>query len=142
MNRARHGSTVTVHYIGTLDNGRIFASADEANPLVFAIGADQVFPALERAVLGMRAGETKNVLIPAGEAFGPRRAENIVTVVRSHLPPDRDLRPGQRLRVEFGGTKERVMLVTEVGEETVVLDANHPLAGHDLTFALRLDRVE
>ena len=142
MNRARHGSTVTVHYIGTLDNGRIFASTDEATPLVFAIGADQVFPALERAVLGMRAGETKNVLIPAGEAFGPRRADNIVTVARTSFSPDRELRPGQRLRVEFGGTKERVMLVTEVGEETVVLDANHPLAGLDLTFALRLDRVE
>jgi FKBP-type peptidyl-prolyl cis-trans isomerase 2 len=142
MNTARHGSTVTVHYIGTLDNGRIFDSADEANPLVFVIGADQVFPALERAVTGMRAGETKNVVIPASEAYGPRLAGNIVTVARTSFPPDRELRPGQRLRVEFGDTKERVMLVTEVGEDTVVLDANHPLAGLDLTFALRLDRVK
>lgn len=141
MKTAKEGSTVTVQYIGTLDNGRIFDSTTDEQPLVFTIGAGQVFPALERAVVGMRAGETKNVVIPAVEAFGPRLAENILTVPRDNFPVDREIRVGQKLGIEFGA-KERVMVVTAVTGETVTLDGNHPLAGLDLTFALRLDKIE
>lgn len=142
MKTATEGSTVTVHYIGTLDNGRIFDSTSDDHPLVFTIGVGRVFPALEREIIGMRAGETRNVVIPAAEAFGPRLPENILTVGRATLPTDRELRVGQKLQVEFGAGKQRVMVITEVTEETVTLDGNHPLAGLDLTFALRLDKIE
>lgn len=142
MATAEHGSTVTVHYIGTLDNGRIFDSTQDREPLVFAIGADQVFPALERAVIGMKVGETKNILVPAADAFGPRLKENIIRIERSEFPSGQAVTVGRNLSIEFSGGKARVMKVIEVTESEVTLDGNHPLAGLDLTFALRLDAVE
>jgi FKBP-type peptidyl-prolyl cis-trans isomerase 2 len=82
MKRAQIGSSVTVSYIGTLDNGRIFDSTEEGGPLTFTIGNDQVFAALEQNIIGMASGETKNILIPAAEAYGPRLDENIIKVKR------------------------------------------------------------
>lgn len=142
MSHAHHGSTVTVQYVGTLDNGRTFDSTTEEAPLVFTIGSNQVFPALEQAVLGMGVGETKNIVIPAGDAFGPRLKENVIKVDREHFPAGKEIKAGQKLSIEFSGGKARVMLVTEVTEVEVTLDGNHPLAGLDLTFALRLDGIE
>ena len=141
MANVHHGSTVTVQYVGTLDNGRTFGSTTEEAPLVFTIGSNQVFPALEQAVLGMHVGETKNVVIPAGDAFGPRLKENIIKIDREHFPAGKEIRVGQKLSIGFSGGSERVMLVTEVTESDVTLDGNHPLAGLDLTFALRLEGV-
>ncbi len=139
--QARQGDTVTVRYIGTLDNGRIFDSAEEP-PLVFTIGAGQVFPALEREVIGMQTGDTKTFVIPSGDAFGPRLEENILRVGRDAFPGRREPVVGEKVRIEFRGGVERVMLVTDVTETTVTLDGNHPLAGLDLTFALTLDAIE
>ncbi|MBI1922578.1 MAG: FKBP-type peptidyl-prolyl cis-trans isomerase [Geobacter sp.] len=141
MKRAEHGDTVSVHYVGTLDNGRIFDSTTDENPLVFTIGANQVFPALENEVMGMKAGEAKNVVVPAAEAFGPRLKENIIEVGRESFPAGKEISVGQKLRIEFNGNRDRVMIVTEVAETAVTLDGNHPLAGLDLTFALRLDVI-
>lgn len=141
MATATEGATVTVHYIGTLDNGRIFDSTQDREPLVFTIGADQVFPALERAVIGMKVGETKNVLVPAADAFGPRLEENIIRLERAAFPAGQPVTVGRKLSIEFKGGKSRVMTVTGVNESEVTLDGNHPLAGLDLTFALRLDAV-
>jgi peptidylprolyl isomerase len=142
MKQAQHGDTVTVRYIGTLDNGRIFDSATEENPLTFTIGAGQVFPALEREVAGMRAGETKTFVISAAQTFGPRLEANILRVERGSIPGAREPVVGEKMRIEFSGGIERVMLIAEVSETTVTLDGNHPLAGLDLTFALTLDAIE
>jgi FKBP-type peptidyl-prolyl cis-trans isomerase 2 len=136
------GSTVTVSYIGTLDNGRIFHDTATHGPLTFTIGADQVFPALERAVIGMAAGEVKNVVLPPEEAYGPRRPENIITVARETFPAGKAVAAGQKVSIEFSGGVSRLMLVTAVSTTEVTLDGNHPLAGLELTFALRIDRVE
>ena len=141
MKKAAHGDTVTVHYIGTLDSGRIFQRTDEGEPLVFTIGDGQVFPALEREIVGMGEGETRNIVLAAEDAYGPRRQENILTVARSMFPADREIPVGAVLRVEFGGDAERVMRVVAVTETEVTLDGNHALAGQDLTFALRLEKV-
>ncbi|MSM39847.1 MAG: peptidylprolyl isomerase [Geobacter sp.] len=141
MQRARIGSTVTVQYVGTLANGRIFDSTTDEEPLTFTIGANQVFPALEQAVDGMAAGEVRNIVVAAADAFGPRLQENIIRVERSRLPAEKEIRVGQKLGIQFAGGQERVMLVTEVDENQVTLDGNHPLAGLDLTFALRLDGI-
>jgi peptidylprolyl isomerase len=138
MRQARHGDTVTVKYIGTLDSGRIFDSATEESPLVFTIGGGQVFPALENEVAGMRVGETKSFVIPAEHAFGPRREENILKVGRAALQAGREPVIGEKVRIEFSGGVERVMLIVGVADETVTLDGNHPLAGQDLAFALTL----
>lgn len=142
MIRATLGSTVTISYIGTLDTGRIFYSTEEQGPLTAVLGADQLFPALEQALIGMCAGEVKNVVLSAAEAYGPRLKENILCVARHAFPADKDITTGQKLSIEFTGGTSRVMVVTNVDENGVTLDGNHPLAGQDLTFALRVDTVE
>jgi FKBP-type peptidyl-prolyl cis-trans isomerase 2 len=140
--RAAAGDTVTVRYIGTLDDGRIFDRTDEGEPLVFTLGVGEVFPALEAAVVGMAPGEAKNVHLPAAQAYGPRREENLLTLGRELFPAGRQLRVGEKLSIEFGVGEARVMRVLRVDEAEVFLDGNHPLAGCDLTFALRLDAIE
>lgn len=142
MKRARRGDTVTISYIGTLDSGRIFDSTDEHGPLTITLGSDQVFAALEAAVIGMAVGEAKNIVIPAAEAYGPRREANIIKVRRELFPAERELRIGEKLQLQFKGGVERIMLILAADEQEVTLDGNHPLAGCDLTFALRLDAVE
>jgi len=138
----RPGSTVTVNYIGTLENGRIFHSTDDDTPLTFILGAGQIFPALEEAVMGMRSGEVKNIVLSAEQAYGPRRKENIITVARHLFPAEREIMIGQKLGIEFKGGGTRMMIVTSVDESGVTLDGNHPLAGEELTFALRVVNVE
>jgi peptidylprolyl isomerase len=142
MKQAETGHTVTVSFVGTLDNGRIFQSTDESGPLIFKIGSDQVFPALERSIIGMRAGEVKNIVLNAKDAYGPRLKENMISMPRQSFPAGKEILIGQKLSIEFKGGASRVMVVTEIGEESVTLDGNHPLAGLDLTFALRLDHLE
>jgi len=142
MVRAEIGNSVTISYIGTLDNGRIFHSTDEHGPQTFTIGAGQVFPALEQALIGMRPGEVKNILLTAAEAYGPRLQENIINVARETFPAGKEILVGQKLSIDFKGGASRVMMVTALDEVDVTLDGNHPLAGLDLTFALRLERVE
>jgi len=139
MQRVHTGSTVTVSYIGTLDNGRIFHSTEEHGPLRFTIGNNEVFPALERAVRDMAVGETRNLTIAAAEAYGPRLEANIIKVKRELFPAERELRIGEKLQLQFKGGVERIMLILEADDQEVILDGNHPLAGCDLTFALRLD---
>lgn len=138
MVRAKPGDTVTVQYIGTLDNGRIFDSRSEEDPLTFTIGNGQVFPALEKEIAGMKVGEVKNIVIVAADAYGPRLEENILTLKRTMFPADREVRVGQKLSLQFRGGAERMMLVTGVTGSEVTLDGNHALAGLDLTFALKL----
>jgi FKBP-type peptidyl-prolyl cis-trans isomerase 2 len=142
MKRAETGSNVTIRFIGTLDNGRIFHSTDEHGPQTLVIGDGQVFPALEQALIGMRAGEAKNIVLTAEEAYGPRLQENIIQVARQSFPAGKEVVVGQKISIEFKGGTSRVMVVTAVSADQVTLDGNHPLAGLDLTFALCLDRVE
>jgi FKBP-type peptidyl-prolyl cis-trans isomerase 2 len=142
MVRAKIGDTVAVHYIGTLDNGRIFDSTQEVGPLCFTLGAGEVFPALEAAVVGMAAGEVKNIQIPAAEAYGLRRRENIKVLRRQKLPPGAEPRPGQKVQICLASGRELSMRVMAVSEDAVTLDGNHALAGLDLTFALRLESID
>lgn len=139
---AQAGDRVTIHYIGTLDNGRIFDSADGDNPLSFTIGQGEIFPALEEAVIGMKVGSANNVEIPAEKAFGPHRKENMISVPRSSFPAERELRVGEKISLTFGDGEERVMRIVKDENGEVTLDGNHPLAGLDLTFALQLVEVE
>jgi len=140
MKRVQAGDTVSIEYIGTLDNGHIFHST-EGNPLVFTVGADQVFPALEQAVLGMAVGEAANVPVPVAEAYGPRLEENLLRVDRALFPSGRELRIGEKLQIEIGGAP-RQMRIRAVDDSTVLLDGNHDLAGCDLTFALQVVAIE
>jgi FKBP-type peptidyl-prolyl cis-trans isomerase 2 len=142
MRRAKSGDMVTVHYIGTLDNGRIFDQRDMDQPLTFTVGAGEVFTRLENEIVGMAVGEVKNICLLAEDAYGLRLDANLLKVSRDLFPADKELRIGQKLNVELGGTMQRMMRVRTVDEETVTLDGNHDLAGCDLTFALKLVTIE
>lgn len=138
MRRAKSGDMVTVHYIGTLDNGRIFDQRDMDQPLTFTVGAGEVFSRLENEIVGMAVGEVKNICLLAEDAYGLRLDANLLKVSRDLFPADKELRIGQKLNVELVGKMQRMMRVRTVEEETVTLDGNHDLAGCDLTFALKL----
>ena len=142
MRRASKGDRVTVHYIGTLDNGRIFDQRDEDEPLTFLLGAEEVFPALESEVVGMAVGEVKNIHLNAEQAFGVRSDENLLKVSRELFPVGRELRIGQQVKIELAGREQRLMRVRKIEEQDVLLDGNHDLAGCDLTFALKLTAIE
>lgn len=139
---AQTGDRVTIHYIGTLDNGYVFDSADDDNPLSFTLGQGEVFPALENALIGMKVGTANNVEIPAAQAYGPHRKENMVRVPRSQFPADRELRVGEKISLAFADGEERIMRVIKDENGEVTLDGNHPLAGLDLTFALQLVSID
>ncbi len=142
MQRAQPCDRVTVHYIGTLDNGRIFDQRDADQPLMFTIGAGEVFPALERSIIGMRVGEVKNIYLAAEQAYGLRRDENLLKVSSQLFAADRELRIGQKLSLDLIDEEQRIMRVRAIHEHTVLLDGNHDLAGCDLTFALQLVAIE
>jgi peptidylprolyl isomerase len=139
--QAKQGDTVKVHYTGKLDDGSIFDSSREGDALEFRIGENSIIPGFEQAVIGMRPGESKSMRIPVAEAYGPYQDELVEEVERAMLPEDMEPEVGLRLRARRPDGLEIVLTVTEVGAETVTLDANHPLAGEDLTFDIELVAV-
>ncbi|MBN2645007.1 MAG: FKBP-type peptidyl-prolyl cis-trans isomerase [Desulfuromonadaceae bacterium] len=141
MKTARKGDRVSVHYIGTLDNGRIFDTRDEDCPLLITLGAQEIFPHLEQAIIGMRPGEVKNVILKAEQAYGLRVTDNFLRVARDLFPEQPPLKPGQKLNLQFKDGGTCAMRVVQVEPEQVLLDANHDLAGCDLTFALKLEAI-
>ena len=141
MSAAKQGDTVRVHYNGTLKNGTQFDSSREAEPLEFKIGEGRIIPGFESAVVGMAPGDSKKVEIPSNEAYGPRREELTQEVDRSRLPSDLEVQQGMQLQASGPNEQPLVVTVAEVKPESVVLDANHPLAGEDLTFDIELVEV-
>ena len=141
MSKAKSGDTVKVHYTGTLQNGAQFDSSAEREPLQFTLGEKKVIPGFEDAVLGMSVGDTKTVTIPAAKAYGPRNEEAVQEFPRSALPEHLELSIGLRLQTETPDGRPTLLTVTELTEDTVTFDANHPLAGEDLTFKLELAEI-
>lgn len=140
MSKAKAGDTVLIHYTGTLEDGSVFDSSRGRDPLEFTLGEGQVIPGFESAVTGMEVGEEKTVTIPADDAYGPRRDELMLTVDRAQFPPNIQPSVGQQLQMSQGN-ESFVVTVRDVQDGSVTLDANHPLAGEDLTFALELVEI-
>ena len=138
--RAGRGDTVRIHYTGTLDDGSVFDSSRGRRPLEFTVGSGQVIPGFDAAVTGMAPGEEKTVTIPAAQAYGDRREDHEMTVERAQLPDDIDPVVGDQLQMS-DGQNQFLVRVSATTKETVTLDANHPLAGKDLTFALELMEI-
>ena len=139
MAPVKQGDTVQVNYTGKLSDGTIFDSSIGRHPMQFTLGKGQLIAGFEKAVLGMAAGDKKTVVIPFAEAYGPRQdSASMVEVERKNLPPDLDAQIGQRL--ELTQEDDSTVLVTVIGasETSLTLDANHPLAGKDLTFEIEL----
>lgn len=138
MASAQTGDTVRVHYTGTLDDGTVFDSSLGQDPIEFTLGLGDVIPGFDRAVIGMNAGESKTVIIPAAEAYGPRNDEMLQPIPRSAIPAEIELAEGMVLHAEAPDGNHLSFTVVEIADEQVLIDGNHPLAGQDLTFALQL----
>ena len=134
------GKTVKVHYKGTLEDGTVFDSSEGRDPIEFEIGAGNVIPGFETAVGEMAVEETKSVTIPSAEAYGDVNEDMIGMVPRSSLPEDIEPEVGMVLSMQSPDGEMPVRIV-ELDEENLTLDANHPLAGKDLTFELTLVEV-
>ncbi len=141
MVQAKHGDTVRVHYTGKLEDGTLFETSIERTPLQFTVGEGQIIPGFEKAVIGMNPSESKTTKVPVDEAYGPHLEEMVVTVDRNRLPADLKPEIDQRLQIRQADGRTTIAMVTDVSESSVTLDANHALAGKDLTFDIQLIEI-
>ena len=142
MQQAKRGDKVRIHYTGRLDDGTVFDSSEDADPIEFTIGAGEVIPGFEDAIVGMSAGDQKTERIDSDRAYGERRDELIFTVGRDQMPEDAELEVGDMLRLGFPDGTTADVQVADIADSGVTLDANHPLAGKTLTFDLQLVSIE
>lgn len=140
-NNAKEGDTVKVHYKGLLDDGTVFDSSYERDPLEFRIGEHRVIPGFENAVIGMEPGQSKKERIEADSAYGQRRDDMVISISREQVPSEIDPQVGQRLQMSTPDGRQVPVVIAEVADESVKIDANHPLAGKDLTFELELVEI-
>ena len=138
MAQAKIGDTVKVHYTGKLEDGTVFDTSNNRDPLQFTIGENQVIPGFEEAVVGIKPGESRTAKFPADKAYGPHRKEMVMVVNRNQFPVDMEPKTNQQLQISQDDGGRIVVTVTEVSESSVTLDANHPLAGKDMTFDIQL----
>ncbi len=138
MSKVKEGDTVKVHYTGTLKNGEVFDSSKDKEPLEFTLGEGQLIPGFEKAVVGMDVGDSASIDIPSDEAYGEEREDLIINVPKDQLPDDVTPQVGMQLQVNQGNGEPIPVRIKEVGETELTLDANHPLAGKDLSFEIEL----
>ncbi|MBT8417195.1 MAG: peptidylprolyl isomerase [Silicimonas sp.] len=141
MTQAKNGDLVRIHYTGTLEDGSTFDSSNGRDPLEFTLGSGQVIPGFDKAVDGMAVGEEKTVDIVADDAYGARDPNAVQAIPRDKVPDDVPLDIGTRLQLSTPTGQPITVTVAEVSEEEVKLDANHPLAGKDLTFQIELVEI-
>ncbi len=141
MAQAKTGDTVKVHYTGKLDDGTIFDTSADREPLEFTIGEKQLIPDFEQAVAGMEPGESKSIQIASENAYGPHHEEMVMVIERKDVPEGLNPQVDQRLQVQQQNGQSFVVTVTAVSEESVTLDGNHPLAGKDLSFDIQLTEI-
>ena len=138
MTAAKSGDTVRIHYTGTLNDGSVFDSSDGRDPLEFTLGAGQVIPGFDAAVDGMVVGDRKVAEIPADQAYGPRHDQAVQDVPRADIPAEIPLEVGLQLQMQSPTGQVMPVTVTAITDDAVTLDANHMLAGKDLTFDIEL----
>lgn len=138
MSQVQKGDKVAIHYKGTLADGSVFDSSEGRDPLEFTFGQGQVIPGLETGMEGMAVGDKRTVEVPADQAYGPVHEEARQPVPRDQMPDDMPLEVGTQVQAQNEQGQVMVLTVHEVTETHVILDANHPLAGKDLTFAVEL----
>ena len=141
MSTASNGNSVKVHYTGKRPDGSIFDSSAGREPLAFTLGQGSMIPGFENGVLGMAVGDKKSVTFPAAEGYGERREELVLNVPKSQVPEDIKPEVGMTLNMTQPNGQPVPVKVTEVTDEGITLDANHELAGLDLTFELELVEI-
>jgi FKBP-type peptidyl-prolyl cis-trans isomerase 2 len=138
MAEVKSGDTVRIHYTGSLTDGSQFDSSQDRDPLEFVVGAGQIIPGLDKALPGMTVGEKKTVNVPATEAYGHVDPNARQSIPRDQIPADIPLEVGTQLQMQTQDGRTIAVTVINADEQSVVLDANHPLAGKDLIFAIEL----
>ena len=142
MTQVKTGDTVHIHYTGTLNDGTTFDSSEGREPLSFQVGSGQIIPGLDSAIPGMTVGDMKTVNVACDEAYGQVNPEMTQAVPRADIPADIPLETGTRLQMQTQNGQVIPVTVTAVDDSTVTLDANHPLAGQDLTFNIELVKID
>lgn len=138
MAQVKHGDVVRVHYTGKLVSGDQFDSSVGREPLEFTVGAGMMIKGFDDAMPGMAVGEKKTVNIPAAEAYGEKDPNAIIEFPKENVPEDMKLEPGMQLTLSNEAGQPFPVVVVEVKEEVIVLDANHFLAGQELVFDIEL----
>ncbi|MFB3766088.1 MAG: peptidylprolyl isomerase [Methanotrichaceae archaeon] len=138
MATAKKGDTVKVHYTGKLDTGVPFDTSRGSEPLEFVIGSGTLIPGFEEAVIGMSPGESKTVKLPPEKAYGRYREDKVITVAKKDLPEDVKPELGMNLEVCAPSGQMVPVMITDMDENTVTLDANHPLSEQILMFDIQL----
>jgi len=150
MNHAKNGDTVKIHYTGKLADGMEFDTSKGSDPLSFTLGKKEVIPGFEKAVEGLAVGDSHTVEIPSDQAYGPHRSEMVIEARRSEMPEGLELKVGRQLEGKSDGRDEGeekgepqkvIFTITGITDDEVTLDANHPLAGKDLTFDIELVEI-
>jgi len=141
MSLAKLGDKVRVHYTGKLDDGTVFDSSIDRDPLEFTIGDGMIIPGFEQAVIGMSPGDSKVETIATENAYGPHLEEMVVVVDRQQMPPEIEPEVGQQLQIQQPTGQVIPVIITDVSPSAVTLDANHPLAGEELTFEINLVEI-
>ncbi|ORJ61545.1 hypothetical protein B5V00_05770 [Geothermobacter hydrogeniphilus] len=150
MSQVKTGDRVKFQFVAKLKDGTIFDSSDECHdddcdcgggPLEFTVGDDEVFPALEKAILGMQVGEQKTVTLSPSDAYGERDERGVIAVPRSEFPDDFEIEESMMLELLGEDDEAYPAWVAEIGESTISLDTNHPLAGEELTYELTLVEI-
>jgi peptidylprolyl isomerase len=141
MKTAQSGDTVRVNYTGRFENGDIFDTSDGSQPLEFKLGGDQVIPGFDNAVLGMNTGDKKTVTINPEDAYGEHFDTLVLVMPRENFPADIAPEIGMHLHLVDENEHAMPVLVTEITDDTITLDANHPLAGMPLVFEIELIEI-
>ena len=142
MPEVKQGDTVKVHYHGKLTDGTTFDSSEGRQPLEFEVGSGMVIKGFDEGVKGMNVGDKRTISIPADDAYGQKQEEMIIPFERKNFPPDIEPEIGMTLNMHSEDGNELPVIITGVNEETITLDANHPLAGQDLIFDIELVDVK
>ena len=141
MPQAKNGDTVKVHYKAKTNDQMIFDSYVQNTPLEVTIGNEETIPAFEQALVGMKLGEAKTINVTSDNAFGPYLKDLVMTVERSKLPSHLELDVGKELQIQQGDDSQIIVKITDLNEKEVTFDANHPLAGKDLSFDIELIEI-
>jgi len=142
MAQAKPGDTVKVHYHGTLEDGTVFSSTyEEEEPFEFTIGKESVLPTFEMAVIGMNEGDTTTISVPPEDAYGQHKKEFVFAMDRKQAPADLNLELGKKLQVRTNQGQTAIATITQITEDSIILDANDPLAGKALTFKIELVKI-
>jgi peptidylprolyl isomerase len=138
MTQAKEGDNVKVHFTGKLDDGQVFDSSKDREPMKVKIGEGKLISGFEKGIVGMEEGESRHITVEERDAFGPRREDLIMDVKKGDFPEDIDPFVGQQLQIKQPNGNLIPVTVTDVQGDTATLDANHPLAGQTLHFEIEL----